>query len=147
MNYLVDTNVILRTADPFHPASAQAQRAMSILCRRGNKLCLAKQSLLEAWVVATRPRDVNGFAYSSERAAKGIAKLKRLFEILPDKDEVYAEWERLVVTHQVMGKTAYDARLVATMNVHGIERILTFNGPDFKRYGGIQVIHPAECAR
>jgi predicted nucleic acid-binding protein len=68
---------------------------------------------------------------------------KRLFYVLTETDEIYAEWERLVVAHQVSGKTAYDARLVATMRVHGIKNILTFNGDDFKRYSGIQVIHPA----
>jgi hypothetical protein len=29
------------------------------------------------------------------------------------------------------------------MNVYGIHRILTFNGADFRRYPGIEVIEPA----
>ena len=119
---------------------------MKYLFRRGNRLCVAKQSLLEAWVVATRPRDVNGFGYSPKFAADGLARVKDLFHVLTDTDEIYSEWERLVVTHQVMGKTAYDARLVATMKVNGIRNILTFNGDDFKRYGEIHVVHPAECS-
>ena len=56
----------------------------------------------------------------------------------------------LVILHNAqpkgLGKTANDASLVATMNVSRITSILTFNRPDFKRYGGIQVIHPSECA-
>ena len=89
---------------------------------------------------------MNGLGYSAQFAADGLSKLKRLFHVLADTDDIYTEWERLVVAHQVMGKTAYDARLVATMKVHGVSNILTFNGDDFKRYKGIQVIHPSECS-
>jgi predicted nucleic acid-binding protein len=45
------------------------------------------------------------------------------------------EWKRLVVQHSVLGSKVHDAKLVATMNVHGIRRILTFNTEDFTRYG------------
>ena len=45
--------------------------------------------------------------------------------------------------HQVSGKKIYDARLVAVMKSHGIDRIVTFNTKDFARYPGITAIHPA----
>jgi predicted nucleic acid-binding protein len=110
---------------------------MKALFRRGRRLCVAKQSLLEAWVVATRPRDVNGFGYSAQFAANGLSKVRWLFHVLAETDQIYAEWERLVLVHWVLGKTAYDARLVATMRVHGVNSILTFNDSDFKRYAQI----------
>ena len=44
----------------------------------------------------------------------------------------------------VIGKSTYDARLVAEMAVHGIDRILTFNRQDFQRYPGIAVVTPAQ---
>ena len=144
MDYLVDTNIILRSADRLHPACGQARGAMKVLFRQGHRLCIAKQSLLEAWVVATRPRNVNGFGYSSESAAEGLSKVKKLFHLLPDTDEVYYEWERLVLGHKVLGKTAYDARLVATMKINQISHILTFNDADFRRYEKIEVIHPRD---
>lgn len=146
MDCLVDTNILLRSADRLHPTSAQAREAMKFLFRRGVRLCVAKQNLLEAWVVATRPRNVNGFGYSADFAAEGLSRVKRLFHVLADTDDIYTEWERLAATHRVLGKAAYDARLAATMRVHGVGNILTFNGEDFKRFGGIQVIHPSECA-
>jgi predicted nucleic acid-binding protein len=43
----------------------------------------------------------------------------------------------------VLGTKVHDARLVAAMNVHGIERILTFNTGDFARYG-IEVLLPSQ---
>jgi predicted nucleic acid-binding protein len=33
-------------------------------------------------------------------------------------------------------------RLAAVMKAHGIARILTFNVDDFKRFAGIEAIHP-----
>ena len=117
---------------------------MKILFRQGHRLCVARQSLLEAWVVATRPRDVNGFGYSPGFAAEGLSKVKRLFHVLAEMDDIYAEWERLVVRNEVSGKAAYDARIVATMNIHQIKNILTFNTDDFNRYKCIQVTDPDE---
>jgi len=63
---------------------------------------------------------------------------------LPDTDDVYPEWRRLVVTHGVSGKKAHDARLVAAMTVNRITHILTFNADNFARYAGIHVLHPAK---
>ena len=55
---------------------------------------------------------------------------------------MFEEWERIVTTHRVSGKNTHDARLVATMRLHGIEKILTFNVPDFERFPGIIVLNP-----
>jgi predicted nucleic acid-binding protein len=41
-----------------------------------------------------------------------------------------------------LGSKVHDAKLVATMKVHGIGRILTFDTEDFARYD-IEAIHPA----
>lgn len=51
-------------------------------------------------------------------------------------------WENLVSGHLVSGKQAHDAHLVAVMNIHGVRRILTFNGADFGHYDSIEVIAP-----
>ncbi len=144
MDWLVDTNIILRAADNSHGSSLLARKAMKILFRQGHRLCVARQSLLEAWVVATRPREVNGFGYSPTSAADGLSKVKRLFHVLAEMDDIYEEWEKLVVRHDVSGKAAYDTRLVASMNIHQVQNILTFNTSDFTRYQGIQVAHPEQ---
>jgi predicted nucleic acid-binding protein len=56
-------------------------------------------------------------------------------------EQAKIQWKRLVVRHSVLGSKVHDARLVATMNVHGIRRILTFNTADFARYD-IEAVHP-----
>jgi hypothetical protein len=65
-----------------------------------------------------------------------------MFLLLPDSMETFREWRRLVVQHNVIGAKVHDTRLVATMKVHGLDRILTFNMQDFIRYEGVTAIHP-----
>jgi predicted nucleic acid-binding protein len=48
------------------------------------------------------------------------------------------------VQHQVIGKNGPDARLVAAMFVHGINRLLTFNKTDFARYPFIGAVSPQD---
>ncbi len=61
-----------------------------------------------------------------------------------DTPGIYDEWRRLVAVHSTSGKASHDARLVAAMNVHGIDHVLTFNTADFKRYPGITVLDLSE---
>jgi predicted nucleic acid-binding protein len=75
-------------------------------------------------------------------AAGELARLKSMFLLLPETSTIYPIWENLVTQHQVAGKPAHDARLVATMQAHGISAILTFDRSGFSRYPGIEVVHP-----
>ncbi len=78
---------------------------MKVLFRQGHRLCVAKQTLVESWVVATRPREANGFGYSAQFTAEGISKVKRLFYLLAEADDIYLAWEKLVLSNKVLGKT------------------------------------------
>ena len=73
--------------------------------------------------------------------------IERLFVLLPDRPEIHAEWRSLVLAYAVSGVQVHDARLVAAMRVHGLERLLTFNVGDFNRYPGITAVHPQDAAR
>lgn len=124
---------------------AQAVDAIEALLLRGENLRIAPQNLIEFWAVATRPAGApNGLGLTPEQAAQEIARLKQQFPLILDTADVYPEWERLVTTYGVRGRQVYDARLAAIMLVHGITHILTFNGPDFRRYApeGIVVVDP-----
>jgi hypothetical protein len=71
-----------------------------------------------------------------------VRRCESVFQLLPETPDIFPEWKRLVVAHQVSGVKVHDARLVAAMNVHAVPRIITFDVDDFKRYS-IEVIHPA----
>lgn len=105
--------------------------------------CLVPQVLYELWVVATRPVAANGFGLTPSQAGTELSRLQALFPLLLDTPPIFAEWQRLVLAHQVAGKDAHDARLVAAMAVHGLTHLLMFNGADFSRYPQITVLDPA----
>jgi predicted nucleic acid-binding protein len=144
MAVLIDTNILLRSVQSRHPHYALADRALAVL-RAGNEpLHVAVQNFVEFWTVATRPVESNGLGMTTEEAAQELAMLKDLFRLLPEPASIFEEWERLVTTCKVAGKNTHDARLAATMRLHGITKILTFNGTDFRRFPGIAVLDPAD---
>jgi predicted nucleic acid-binding protein len=103
------------------------------------------QNLYEFWSVTTRPVAQNGLGFSSGQAAAALTRLKQLFTLLEDTPAILPEWERLVVAHAVLGKNAHDARIAATMLIHGVTHLLTFNDADFRRFP-ITVLTPAAVA-
>jgi len=143
METLVDTNVLLRLLQPEHPQCAVASMALAALRRQESELCIARQNLVEFWVVATRPIAENGLGMSPLMTAGEVRVLRDLFRVLEGKSGIAEAWEKLVSVHMVSGKQAHDAHLVSVMNVHGVRRILTFNGADFRRYDSVEVIVPS----
>ena len=142
MRILLDSNILTRSVQTGHPQQQIVLDVLAILGMRGDELCIVPQNLYEFWVVATRPVSVKGLGLTTTQAHGELNRIKSLFYLLPDSPAVYFEWERLVVLHAVSGKNAHDARITATLNVHGIPHLLTFNGADFKRFSGLTVIEP-----
>lgn len=143
MAVLIDTNILLRLAQPHHPSAPIAVRALRLLREANETLHLTQQNLVEFWAVTTRPIEANGLGCTTQQAAAEIKTLRRLFALLPELP-LQDEWERIVTQYLVSGKSVHDARLVAAMTVHGIDSILTFNTHDFLRYTEIHVIDPAD---
>ncbi len=142
MSFAVDTNLLMRSIDDGHVAQRIAQDGMFALRDGGEILSISPQNLIELWAVATRPLANNGLGWGVDRAEQELASLKNLFVVLADTDAILAKWERLVVHHQVIGKQAHDAHIVASMLVHNVKHLLTFNDSDFKRYTEITVVNP-----
>jgi predicted nucleic acid-binding protein len=146
MRVLLDTNILTRAAQRKHSQHAVALRAVSELRRRGDLLFVVPQNLYEFWVVATRPAGENGLGRSPSDAAGRLEQIRRSYTFLPDPPELFSTWERLVTENLVSGKAAHDVRLLAAMELAGIEAILTFNDRHFTRYGEITVLSPDEVA-
>lgn len=62
MTYLVDTNVLLRLVQKDSSMHINARQAFITLRQQGIKLCIVPQTVIEFWVVATRPVTVNGWS-------------------------------------------------------------------------------------
>jgi predicted nucleic acid-binding protein len=146
MSYLVDTNLLLRLAEPKHAMYSSVLNATDVLRTRGELLGIVPQNLIEFWAVATRPRVNNGLGMTVDEATAELMSLKALFVLFLDEPSIFSEWEKLVIRYRVSGKQAHDARIVAAMKVHGVTRLLTFNTDDFKRYADITAAHPASIA-
>lgn len=144
MSFLVDTNVLLRSAQPSHSMHADAVRAVGELLARGELLSIIPQNVIEYWAVATRPVEANGLGLSVTDTVNELTRLKGIFQVLPDTPAIFTEWESLVSRHAVKGKEAHDARIVAAMLAHKISNLLTFNTGDFKRYTEINSVDPRD---
>ena len=142
-SYLADTNILLRASTP---ADQVVERAILHLQAEQHMLVATSQNFVEAWNVFTRPETQNGLGLTPANAAYALQELEELFPRLPDRDAVFDEWKRIVRQFEVSGVQVHDARLVATMHIHGIRHILTLNTQDFRRYEpeGIISVHPRD---
>lgn len=144
MAYLPDSNIVLRFVQTTDPLYQTISQAIDKLQQNGETIVLVPQILVEFWVVATRPANVNGLGMTTDEAEKELENLQTFFAVLPENEKIFDEWKTLVVKHKVSGKPAHDARIVAAMVAHKIENILTLNPNDFKRFTEIKVVRPQD---
>jgi predicted nucleic acid-binding protein len=109
MSYLPDTSVILRLNEPGNPLCKIVAECLDKISQSGEKLVLVPQILVEFWVVATRPKSVNGLGLTIEEAETELENLQKVFTILPEDEKIFEQWKRLVVKHKVSGKPTHDA--------------------------------------
>jgi hypothetical protein len=143
MLYLLDTNILLRGLDRRHPhLPDRAPRAGSASATKDATLPRGTEScgILGR---GNPPGRCQRAGMSCAWAAAQLVRMTRFFVVLAENADVQPEWERLVAQHSVSGKKVHAARPVATMNVHQVSRILTFNTGDFSRYPGVTAINPS----
>lgn len=144
---LLDTNVLTRLTNTAHPHGPIARNAVHRILSRQEQVVVVPQNLYEFWTVATRgagprPAGENGLGFTIDRASQWIDFFQRRFTLLPDREDLPVRWHELVRTLSIKGFRSHDARLVASMQCYGINRLLTFNAGDFHGFG-VQVIDPA----
>jgi len=140
---LVDTNILLRLTRRSDPQHKLAGTAVARLAEQGSVLYFTQQNIAELWNVMTRPVDRNGLGLTTAEAEREVQGIEAGMSLLPDSEAVYREWRRIVLEQGVSGVHVHDARLAASMYVHGVGNILTLNVEDFRRFPGLNPIHPA----
>lgn len=138
---LVDTNILVRAAQPAHAHHRASVDALKLL-RRRDQLAVATQNLYELYVVCTRPITANGLGMPASDAIQELTRVRGLFELLSESVSVYPLWEDLLVRYQVVGKRAHDAHLVSVMIDNQVGQILTLNTQDFVRYSEVVALDP-----
>jgi predicted nucleic acid-binding protein len=143
-NYLFDTNIFLRLSDRISANYALARDATYILIEQGHKCCLTSQIIIEFWVVATRPTEVNGLGWTPERTKNQINQFLNRFTLLEETPEIFTLWFQLVTDYNIKGKRTHDIRLLAVMKAHSITHLLTFNPDDFVPLPNIIILQPQD---
>ncbi len=141
VSYLLDTNILLRLANPEDDHHPVCDQVLQQLKSQGHQLCIAPQVLVEFWVVCTRPSDQNGYGWNPTETIHRIKGLLELFELRPEVPQLFDCWLDMVSKANVRGKRAHDARLAAFVVVHHIDYLLSFNTQDFQNLG-VQLVHP-----
>lgn len=144
MDFLVDSNILLRHVEPKHPMHLEAVNAVAALLNEGESVYVLPQNISEFWNVCTRPLNKNGLGFSPAQTDTEVKRIESLLTVLLDNAAIYPEWRQLVVKHAVSGVQVHDARIVAAMKAHNIPHLVTFNYADFKRYTGITVMAPQD---
>jgi predicted nucleic acid-binding protein len=142
--YAVDTNVLLRLSNRNQPEHSLIATAMRRLVARDVEFCFTPQNLGEFWNASTRPPERNGFGLSIQETEARVQSIERTMTILSEDERVYRVWRRLLLSHDVRGVQVHDAHLAASLEVHGVTHLLTFNGMDFKRFSSLISVHPKD---
>ena len=135
----VDTNVLVNASlstAPFHPAAFQALRDLRLA---GVELWISRQILREYLATLSRPQSFTAPLAAAVLSADLIYFQSR-FRIAEDGPAVTATLLQLITRTAVGGRQIHDANIVATMQVHGIRNLLTYNVSDFRRFASIITI-------
>ena len=76
------------------------------------------------------------------RDTSQLELIEEALELLPDTNQIYTTWRDIVLRYNVRGKQVHDARIAASLRVHSIRMIVTWNVSDFRRYDWITPITP-----
>lgn len=142
--YLLDTNIILRFSNPSDAQHELVTNAVAAILANGDECFLTPQVLIEMWVVATRPTDVNGLGWSTTYTRNVIEQLMQRFPIAEESPQLFPTWLDMVSTQKISGKRTHDARIGAMMKIASIDYILTLNPGDFSNIFDITVVHPRQ---
>ncbi|MGI8543873.1 MAG: type II toxin-antitoxin system VapC family toxin [Aridibacter sp.] len=128
MPHLFDTNCFLRLADKNSPQRIIVLDAIRKLRSNNETLYYTPQILAEFWNVCTRPTSARGgFGLSVEQTERKANLIDKCFLTLPDNPVTFNDWRKLVSDHKVKGLQVHDTKIVASMNVHNIQTLVTFN--------------------
>ena len=129
----VDTNILIYAAVPAAPHHRAALSTLSDLEAAGTSLWISHQVIREYLAVLSRPQ---GFTppLDAQILAGDAERLEDRFQVAEDGPSVTARLLLLLRTFRVGGKQVHDANIVATMQVHGIPKLLTHNAQDFRRF-------------
>jgi predicted nucleic acid-binding protein len=133
---VVDTNVLVYGTVHGNPWHDQARLWLATLLDQGRSLHVTTQILREYLVVLTRG-EVFEKSFTVDQVLAQIDAMLPNLTVLDESVEAAELLRELVRRHQIQGKSIHDANIVAVMLTHGVQRLVTYNLADFRRYESI----------
>lgn len=136
----LDTNVLLHATDGLRPFHEEAQRLITGAVTSGFHLAVSDQVLREYLSVATRPANSSGLGLEAPDAARNVERFSEFTIFLDETEPVAQRLRELVRKLRVSGKRIHDANIAATLLAHRVRFLITEDGSDFTRFGGIETL-------
>jgi len=139
----IDTNVLIYATRRTASEHAAAQAALARLEGEGRGLWISFQMLREYLAAVTRPQTAAP-ALPIGTAIADVQRFRQVFHVAEDRPVMLDRLLALLGAHYGAGRQVLDTNIVATMLEHGIHRLLTFNGADFRRFARIIELEPPQ---
>jgi hypothetical protein len=141
-SFFVDANVLVYAALQDDPRN-KAAKALLKDSSRGT-LHISPQILTEFYsTITSRKRVTAPFA-----PLEAVEFMETLLEyehvsVLPISQDVPHRLFALLKTNPVKGPDVFDLQIVATMLAHGVTKLFTYNGADFRQFPDVELFEPA----
>jgi predicted nucleic acid-binding protein len=138
---VVDTNVLVYANTATAPLYPTAQARLQSLSAAGVELWISRQILREYLATLSRTQSFSSPVPAATLIAD-VIRFQSQFRIAEDGPAVTASLLGLLGTIPIGGKQVHDANIVATMQAHGLRRLLAHNTSDFARFGALIQVEP-----
>jgi predicted nucleic acid-binding protein len=129
----VDTNVLLRAIHSQLHQHTACEALVQKMWEENVDLWVSRQVIREYLVQVTHSRTF-AIPLSPQQVTGQIDMIQTLFHVADETQAVTDQLLQLCRVYQTGGKQIHDANIVAVMVVYGIDRLITLNTADFKRY-------------
>lgn len=137
----IDTNVLLRAMNVSMQLHVKAEALVQQMWEADVELWVSRQVIREYIAQVTRPQVLAQIPTPKEIRAQ-VEQIQSLFRVADEAEDVTLKLVTLLEKYPTAGRQIHDANIVATMLVNGIDRLLTANIADFKRFNPEIVLIP-----
>jgi predicted nucleic acid-binding protein len=137
----VDTNVLVYTQLALSPHHAVAVARLNELAAGGAELWISRQILREYLSAMSDPGLLTA-TIPMTSLLTDVQKFDNHFRVAEEDPAITIFLIGLLLQIPVLGKQIHDANIVATMQTHGIPKLLTHNTADFARFSSVITILP-----
>ena len=130
----IDSNILVYANNDLSSFCKPARTKLQATFANYDSVWINCQVIREFSVIATREMLNNSGKVDYLKLQKSIDQFNRDFQIADDDTTVTETLFKLMKATNTSGKQIHDANIIATMQVNGIDDLLTNNIKDFKRF-------------